>query len=62
DIEEKEAQDPYWPAAIELCALLGIDGNEIDDEGLPSHGVKRVDVIAGALRIVAEKGCPNCGG
>jgi len=36
--------------AIELCSLLGINSNEIEDVQLPSYGRNRWELIAEAIR------------
>ena len=36
--------------AIELCALLGINSNEIKDEQLPTYDLNRWNVIAEMIR------------
>jgi hypothetical protein len=45
-----EGEPDFITEALELCALLGIDAGVIEDEGLPTNGQKRVDVIAGVLK------------
>ncbi len=54
DVPPGLTEEQALEKAIMLCALLGIDGNEIDDAELPTHGLRRVHVIASYLRESAS--------